>query len=88
MFDPILEQFTTIAQDFWLFLVGLIVIAALLGGLWYVLQGTTGAVFGGSKTTSIAIVGVVGIVLMVLFAFLILPELGDLLNGFKPEPPF
>lgn len=88
MFDPILEQFTAIAQDFWLFLVGLIVMAALLGGLWYVLQGTAGAAFGGSRTTSIAIVGIIGIVLMVLFAFLILPELGDLLNSFKPDPPF
>jgi hypothetical protein len=32
--------------------------------------------------------GAVGIVILVLFAFLVLPELGNLLEGLQPEPPF
>jgi len=88
MFDPIMEQLTTIAQDAWLFLVGLLIIVALLGGLYFVLQGTVGAAFGGGKMTSVAIIGSIGIVVLVLFAFLVLPELGGLLEGLQPEPPF
>jgi len=88
MFEPIMEQLTTIAQDAWLFLVGLLMIVALLGGLYFVLQGTAGAAFGGGRMTSVAIIGSVGIVVLVLFAFLVLPELGNLLEGLQPEPPF
>jgi hypothetical protein len=88
MFDPIMEQLTTIAQDAWLFLVGLLIIVALLGGLYFVLQGTAGAAFGGGKMTGVAIIGAIGIVVLVLFAFLVLPELGSLLEGLQPEPPF
>lgn len=88
MFDPIMEQITTIAQDAWAFLIGLLIIVALLGGLYYVLQGTAGAAFGGGRMTSAAILGAVGIVILVLFAFLVLPELGSLLDGLQPEPPF
>ena len=88
MFDPIMEQLTTIAQDAWLFLVGLLIMVALLGGLYFVLQGTAGAAFGGGRMTSAAILGAVGIVVLVLFAFLVLPELGNLLEGLQPAPPF
>lgn len=88
MFDPIMDQIMTIAQDAWLFLAGLLIIVALLGGLYFVLQGTAGVAFGGSRLTSVAIVGSVGIVVLVLFAFLVLPELGDLLQGLQPDPPF
>ena len=88
MFDPIMEQITTIAQDAWGFLIGLLIIIALLGGLYYVLQGTAGAAFGGGRLTSAAIIGAVGIIILVLFAFLVLPELGSLLDGLQPEPPF
>ena len=88
MFDPIMEQLTTIAQDAWIFLVGLLIIVALLGGLYFVLQGTVGAAFGGGKMTSVAIIGAIGIIVLVLFAFLVLPELGTLLEGLQPDPPF
>lgn len=88
MFDPIMDQLTVIAQDAWIFLVGLLMVVALLGGLYYVLQGTAGVAFGGSRMTSVAILGAVGIVVLVLFAFLVLPELGDLLQGLQPDPPF
>jgi hypothetical protein len=83
-----MEQIQTLAQDAWLFLIGLLIIVALLGALYYVLQGTAGAAFGGGRMTSTAIVGAVGIVVLVLFAFLVLPQLGEMLQGLSPEPPF
>ncbi len=88
MFDPIMTQLIDIAQDAWIFLVGLLIMVALLGGLYFVLQGTAGVAFGGGRMTGMAILGAVGIVILVLFAFLVLPELGNLLEGLRPDPPF
>ncbi len=88
MFDPVLEQIMEIARDAWAFMAGLLVVVALLGGLYYVLQGTAGAAFGASRMTSMAIIGVVGLVIIVLFAFLFLPQIGEMLKSFQPQAPF
>ncbi|MBI3340162.1 MAG: hypothetical protein HY022_08530 [Chloroflexi bacterium] len=88
MFDPIMQQILAIARDAWAFMAGLLIVVALLGGLYYVLQGTAGAAFGASRMTSMAIIGVVGLVIIVLFAFLFLPQIGELLHKFQPKPPF
>ncbi len=88
MFDPIMQQILAIARDAWAFMAGLLVVVALLGGLYYVLQGTAGAAFGASRMTSMAIIGVVGLVIIVLFAFLFLPQIGQLLKSFQPKAPF
>jgi hypothetical protein len=88
MFDPIMEQILAIARDAWAFMAGLLVVVALLGGLYYVLQGTAGAAFSASRMTSMAIIGVVGLVIIVLFAFLFLPQIGELLKNFQPKAPF
>ena len=88
MFDLIMEQILSIARDAWAFMAGLLIVVALLGGLYYILQGTAGMAFGGSRMTSTAIIGVVGLVIIVLFAFLFLPQLGEMLKGFQPTPPF
>lgn len=88
MFDPIMQQILAIARDAWAFMAGLLIVVALLGGLYYVLQGTAGAAFGASRMTSMAIIGVVGLVIIVLFAFLFLPQIGELLHKFQPKAPF
>ena len=88
MFDPIMEQILAIARDAWAFMAGLLIVVALLGGLYFILQGTAGMAFGGSHMTSMAIIGVVGLVIIVLFAFLFLPQLGEMLKNFQPQPPF
>ena len=88
MFDPIMEQILAIARDAWAFMAGLLIVVALLGGLYYVLQGTAGAAFGASRMTSTAIIGVIGLVIVVLFAFLFLPQIGEMLHKFQPKPPF
>ena len=73
MFDPIMEQILAIARDAWAFMAGLLIVVALLGGLYFILQGTAGMAFGGSRMTSQAIIGVVGPAIIVLFAFYFLP---------------
>ncbi|MBK7319949.1 hypothetical protein [Candidatus Villigracilis affinis] len=88
MFEPILEQILAIARDAWAFMAGLLIVVALLGGLYFVLQGTAGVAFGGSRMTSMAIIGVVGLVIIVLFAFLFLPQIGEMLKSFEPQAPF
>ena len=88
MFEPILEQILAIARDAWAFMAGLLIVVALLGGLYFVLQGTAGVAFGGSRMTSMAIIGVVGLVIIVLFAFLFLPQIGEMLKSFELQAPF
>ncbi|MBI5295623.1 MAG: hypothetical protein HY869_09120 [Chloroflexi bacterium] len=88
MFQPIMDQILALSRDAWAFMAGLLIIVALLGGMYYILQGTAGAAFGGSRMTSMAIVGVVGLVIIVLFAFLFLPQIGEMLKNFQPQPPF
>lgn len=88
MFQPIMDQILSLARDAWAFMAGLLIVVALLGGMYYILQGTAGAAFGGSRMTSMAIIGVVGLVIIVLFAFLFLPQIGELLKTFQPQPPF
>ncbi|MBI3175117.1 MAG: hypothetical protein HYZ25_15430 [Chloroflexi bacterium] len=88
MFQPIMDQILSLARDAWAFMAGLLIVVALLGGMYYILQGTAGAAFGGSRMTSMAIIGVVGLVIIVLFAFLFLPQIGELLKNFQPQPPF
>lgn len=88
MFQPIMDQILALSRDAWAFMAGLLIIVALLGGMYYILQGTAGAAFGGSRMTSMAIVGVVGLVIIVLFAFLFLPQIGEMLKNFQPQAPF
>ena len=88
MFDPVMTKITELATDAWLFLVGLLVIVAILGALWYILKGTTAVAFGGSNMASSAIIGAIGIIVLVIVAFLVLPELGNLLENMKPAAPF
>jgi hypothetical protein len=88
MFDAIMKQILSIARDAWVFMAGLLIVVALLGGLYYILQGTAGMAFGSSRMTSMAIIGVAGLVIIVLFAFLFLPQLGEMLKNFQPKPPF
>jgi hypothetical protein len=52
------------------------------------LQGTAGAAFGGSRLTATAIIGVLGLLVLVLFAFLFLPQIAEVLKQHQPKPPF
>ena len=88
MFDPIMDTITVLARDAWGFLAGLLIIIALLGALFYVLQGAAGASFGGGRMTSTAIIGAIALIVLVLFAFLVIPQLGQTLTNSKPAAPF
>ena len=88
MFDPAMQQITRLAREVWAFLAGLIVVVALLGGLYNVLQGAGGAAFGGSRMVSIAVMGVLGLFLLAILGFVVLPALGGMLQSLIPPPPF
>lgn len=88
MFDTIYNTIVNLSTQAWGFIAGLIIIVALLGGLFQVLQGAAGSAFGASNTTKIAIVGALGLVLIVLIAFLILPQFSNILYENKPAAPF
>jgi hypothetical protein len=88
VFKPVYAALAPLARNLWAFLVGLVVIVAVLGGMYFALTGTGGAIMGGAKPTAGAIIGVLGLVVMVLMVFLILPNLGTILCSFQPQPPF
>lgn len=88
VFEVVYQHIANLSRDAWAFMTGLLIIVAMLGGLYYVLQGSAGMAFGGSKMAAYAIVGIVGLVIIVLIAFLMLPELGSVLQNSIPKAPF
>jgi hypothetical protein len=88
IFGPILDQITGYARDLWGVFVGLIIIAATLGMIVAVLRGAGGMLIGGSKETTVAIISVVGIVLLVVVAFVAIPQLAKMITDLKPAAPF
>ena len=88
VFQTVYDNIARLAGDAWGFMVGLLIIVAMLGGLYYTLQGGAGMAFGGSKMAGMAIIGIVSLVILVLVAFLILPELGDVLKNNTPRVPW
>ena len=88
IFGPILDQITGYARDLWGVFVGLIIIAATLGMIVAVLRGAGGMLIGGSKETTVALISIVGIVLLVVVAFVAIPQLAQMITGLKPAAPF
>ena len=88
IFEPIMTTISSIARDFWGVIIGLIIIAATLGMIFAVLRGAGGMLIGGSKETTVAVVGIVGIVLLVVVGFVAVPQLAGLMKGLTPAPPF
>jgi hypothetical protein len=43
---------------------------------------------GGSKETTVALISVVGIVLLVVVAFVAIPQLSKMITDLKPAAPF
>lgn len=88
IFGPILDQITGYARDLWGVFVGLIIISATLGMIVAVLRGAGGMLIGGSKETTVALISVVGIVLLVVVAFVAIPQLSKMITDLKPAAPF
>ena len=88
IFGPILDQITGYARDLWGVFVGLIIIAATLGMIVAVLRGAGGMLIGGSKETTVALISVVGIVLLVVVAFVAIPQLSKMITNLQPAAPF
>ncbi len=88
VFAPVMEIITSLARDFWGVAIGLIIIAATLGMIISVLRGAGGMLIGGSKETTVAVIGIVGIVLLVVISFVAVPQLADLMKSLTPAAPF
>lgn len=88
IFEPIMVVITKIAHDLWGVIIGLIIIAAALGMILSVLRGTGGMLIGGSKETTVAVISIVGLVLLVVVAFVAIPQLAGLMQSLTPAPPF
>jgi len=88
MFDVLLEKLLGIGREAWIFLASITGMVALLGALFYVLKGTAGSALGSERTTSMAVIGAVGLIILVLVGFLVIPQMGDLITEVQPEPPF
>lgn len=88
VFQPVFDVLSNLAGGAWKFIAGLLVLIAVTGGLFYVLQGTAGATMGGEHMTQRSILGAISIIVLVVIAFLVLPQMGNLLQGMIPEAPF
>jgi hypothetical protein len=88
MFDAVQEKLLEMGREAWVFLASITAMIALLGALFYVLKGSTGAAFGSDRTTAMAIIGAIGLIVLVLVGFLVIPEMGNMLQEVQPTPPF
>jgi len=88
IFAPIMVQITKLAKDLWGVIIGLIIIASALGMIISVLRGAGGMLIGGSKETTVAVIGIVGLVLLVVVSFVAIPQLAGLMSSLTPAPPF
>lgn len=88
MFQAISDVILSISREAWGFMTGILLVVASLGGLFYILQGTAGAAFGGTRMTANAVLGTVGIFILVLVGFLLIPELTKTTSTFVPAAPF
>jgi hypothetical protein len=87
-FQAVLDNLRPLANNLWFVLVELTIMAAMIGGIWHVLSAAGGSVIGGNKYTATAIIGLAGLILMVIVVFVLVPELGEIIKGMKPVPPF
>lgn len=87
-FTAVMNKIDPLARNAWTFGVGLLIIVAMLGGLYYSIQGAGGAATGASGMTSKAILGMGGITLLVVMTFVLLPEFAKMLCNSAPKAPW
>lgn len=88
MLQPLLAQLTNLATDFWAFGVGVLLILASLLMLYRAIQGTTALGFGSGQMAAAAVIGIVGILIIVMAAFKVIPSFADILRSSAPPAPF
>ena len=89
MFDALQEKLLEIGKDAWVFLATITGMIAMLGALFYVLKGSAGAALGSDRATAAAVGGAFGLILLVLIGFLLIPQMGDILQESMPaSAPF
>jgi len=88
MLQPLLTQLTDLGVEFWTFGIGVLLIIASLFMLYRAIQGTTALGFGSGQMAAAAVMGIVGILILVLGAFNVIPSFIDMLKSSTPAPPF
>lgn len=88
VFAPIEIVFKSFANAAITFGIDLIIMIAMIGGIYKCLQGVTGGIMGMNGATGAAVFGIIGLVGMVIITFLIMPALLTLLQNNKPAIVF
>lgn len=88
MFEALYNVLNAIAADAWNFGTGVLLILASLFMLYRAIQGTTALGFGSGQMAGAALVGIVGILIIVLTAFNVIPSFTELLKVNLPSPPW
>ena len=88
MLQPLLDTLTNLGAEFWAFGVGILIILASLFMLYRAIQGTTALGFGSGQLAAAAAVGIVGILILVMAAFKVIPSFVDMLKDATPSAPF
>lgn len=81
VFSGVQQQIGVLAAGAMRFLLFLIVVVVTVGGLYGVLHGALGTTIGSQRSVTYAVLTFVGLVVMALLAFLLVPALGDVLAG-------
>jgi len=88
MFNELLAQLQAIGADAWAFGIGVLLIIAALVMLYRAIQATAAAGFGSGPMIGAAIMGIIGVFLIVAAAFDLIPSFTQWLGSRTPEPPF
>ena len=88
MFGPLLSMLDTLGTQVWNFGVGVLLILAALFMLYRAIQGTTALGFGSGQMAGAALIGIVGILIIVLTAFKVIPSFTELLKSSTPSAPW
>lgn len=88
MFGGLLDQLREISAQAWAFGVGLILILASLAMLYRAIQATAAMSFGSGPMVAAGVMGIVGVLILVMAAFNLIPAFVDMLKGVAPAAPF
>lgn len=86
MFDQLLTTIQSWGADAWAFGTGVILVLVSLGMLYRLFQAGVALSFGNGQVVAWALVGIVGLALLVMAGFDLIPSLVREIP--TPEPPF
>lgn len=88
VFQGVTARISELATAAWQFLLFLIIVVVALGGLYSVLHGAIGSALGAGRSVQFAVLAAVGLVVMALIAFLLIPAMAQALSAQRPPAPW